>query len=118
MCARRKLGCEQPPVRRHVIDEAIWRFVTETALDLEATRALVADQHRANVAEAAALREQAQRDQATAEARLTRVRRDYQDGRLDAEDWRDQRDELTAELEAAQAKLERLTAGRAPWPVR
>ena len=32
---------------------------------------------------------------------MTRVRRDYQDGRLDADDWNEQRRELHEEMEAA-----------------
>jgi hypothetical protein len=38
----------------------------------------------------------------------SRVRRDYQDGRLDPDDWQEHRQELTAELEAAGAEAERL----------
>jgi hypothetical protein len=36
-----------------------------------------------------------------------RDRRDYQDGRLDADDWREQREQLTGELDAARAESER-----------
>lgn len=45
-----------------------------------------------------------------ARARFDRVRRDYQDGRLDADDWRDQKNQLQDELEAAQSALAALRA--------
>jgi hypothetical protein len=110
ICSGRKTGCEEPLRRRGPIDAGVWRLVSETAVDVEATRTMVAEQHQAERAEAALFREQAQRDRAKADARLTRVRRDYQDAKLDADDWREQRDELTAELDAAQAKLDRFAA--------
>ena len=52
----------------------------------------------------------AQEDPKGLPQRSRRVRRDYQDSKLDADEWRQQRDELTAELEAAQAKLERFAS--------
>src|SRR5215218_8553337 len=42
--------------------------------------------------------------------RLAHVRRDYTDGKLDDEDWRELRDELTAEQQAAAAAADRLKA--------
>jgi hypothetical protein len=39
--------------------------------------------------------------------RLSRVRRDHQDGALDAADWKEQRVELTAELEDGTVAVER-----------
>jgi hypothetical protein len=43
-----------------------------------------------------------------AEERLARVRRDYTDGKLDADDWREFRDELGAERSVARTEAERL----------
>jgi hypothetical protein len=40
--------------------------------------------------------------------RLARVRRDYTDGKIDADDWRSFRDELESEHAAAQAKVRQL----------
>jgi len=45
--------------------------------------------------------------------RLTRVRRHLQDGKLDVDDWKAQRAELTAEHEGARAQVERLNEQRA-----
>jgi hypothetical protein len=54
------------------------------------------------------LHEQAQREARLADERLTRVRRDYADGRLGAADWLEFREELGAERDAARAELDRL----------
>lgn len=112
-CSRRQRegldACDQPSVKREPIDEAIYRFVVDTALDLEATKITITEQNTAKLAGLQALRHQATTDEATAEARLTRVRRDYQDGKLDADDWSEQRAELTEALEAARAQAQRLS---------
>jgi hypothetical protein len=105
--------CSQSPIKRQLIDQAVWEFVTETAVDLEATHRTVAEAHEAKLAETATLSAKAERDAATAEERLARVRRDYQDGKLDADDWSDQRAELTADLEAAEAQAQRFAEQRA-----
>jgi hypothetical protein len=57
-----------------------------------------------------ALRQQSEREARKAEDRLARVRRDYQDGKIEADDWAEQRDQLTTEHQAAQAEVERLSA--------
>jgi hypothetical protein len=51
--------------------------------------------------------EQADRDAATAETKLARVRGHYQAGKIEADDWREQRPQLTAELEAAREAAQR-----------
>ncbi|MBN1530699.1 MAG: recombinase family protein [Thermoleophilaceae bacterium] len=99
--------CPQTPIKRHVIDEPAWAFFEQVGLDLDATRSAITQVHDARREEFRALREQAEREARKAEDRLARVRRDYQDGRLDADDWNDQRDQLTAELEAAHAEAAR-----------
>lgn len=89
--ARRERGlayCDQPPVPRRPIDEAILRFFTDVALDLDATRAAITEAHHARLAEIAALRHQADQEAARAQARLARVRADYADGKIDADEWR------------------------------
>jgi len=47
-------------------------------------------------------------EEAKAHERLRRVRRAFQDGMLDAEDWREQKAELEAEIVASTGKLDRL----------
>jgi hypothetical protein len=90
--------------------QSIWRFVTETALDLDATRRLLAEQPDAKLAELDAHRQHAATDAQRAQDLLTRVHRDYQNGQLTAAEWRELRDELTAELGAATALLRQLDA--------
>ena len=116
VCYRRmRLGmaaCPQAPVRRHAIDTAVWQFFERVALDVDATKQAVTERSTAKLTEIDALREQATLEVGRAQDRLSRVRRDYQDGKLDADDWREQRVELTADLEAAAAHVERLEAQR------
>jgi hypothetical protein len=82
----------------------------QVGLDAEATRASIAQARGRKVAEIRALREQSEREARKAEDRLARVRRDYQDGKIEVDDWAEQRDELVAEHRAAQAEAERLRA--------
>jgi hypothetical protein len=76
--------------------------------DLDATVARVGEAAREALDETNALLAQAERAATQATARIERVKRDYQDGKLDAEDWREQRDSLTAEQAAAEAEVKRL----------
>jgi len=81
------------------------QYFEQVALDVAATREQLALATGRRRAEARALCAQGERELQQAEERLARVRRDYADGLLDAEDWRGFRDELGAEREAAEAKL-------------
>jgi len=101
-------SCAQPPIERAAVDTAVLDYFFNLALDTDATRAeLEAAQGRERV-EVQALRAEAERQRMLADSRLARVRRDYQDGKLEADDWAQQREELTSEAEAAAADLERL----------
>jgi hypothetical protein len=55
-----------------------------------------------------AARKEAEREAARAAERLSRVRRDYQDGRLEADDWQEQRTQLSEERSAAEGDVSRL----------
>jgi hypothetical protein len=83
------------------------------ALDVDATRDLLAKQATQDVAENAALRDQAEREAAKAEAALARVERDYLDGKLSVEKWEHFEAKLTAELEGARAQIEQHDRQRA-----
>ena len=100
--------CDMPHLRRADIDQAVYRYFEQLGLDIEATRRTIADARDRKLAEIRALHEQARREARLADERLARVRRDYADGRLDAEDWREFREELGAEQDAARAELDRL----------
>jgi hypothetical protein len=96
------------PVKRELVDGAVFNYFETVALDVEATKAQLAEAHDRKRSELQALSDQAQAEQQRAQARLAKVRRDYTDDRITAEDWSSFRDELTADLEAANAEVERL----------
>jgi DNA invertase Pin-like site-specific DNA recombinase len=104
-------GCECKAISKPVVDSAVFAFFQQVGLDVESTREQVAGARNRKLAEVRATLEEARKERGRAEDRLARVRRDYTDGKLDAEDWTAFRDELTAELEGASAAVDRL-AGR------
>jgi DNA invertase Pin-like site-specific DNA recombinase len=111
ICERRQhnLGeCACPILPRSVVDSAIYAYFVQVGLDVEATRAQLADARNRKLAELKTLTRQAESERQQAEERLRRVRRDYADGKITAEDWSDFRGELTAELDAAKAQGKRL----------
>jgi hypothetical protein len=101
-------NCDQPPISRELVDAAAFDYFARTALDVDATRQQLADAQGRKLTELAELVAEAEREMQRADDRLVRVRRDYQNGRLDADDWREQRQQLTSEWEGAQAEAERL----------
>lgn len=105
-------SCDQRPVKRELIDTAIWRFFDLVGHSADSTRQAIAATIDAKLAEADALLDQAERDVVKAEERLARVRGDYFDGNLSASDWQEFRDELTGELDAARAQADRHQAQR------
>ncbi len=113
-CARRQRegldACDQPPVKRQPIDEAIWRFVTETALDLEATKRAITEQASGQIAEIGTLRAQAERDVVKVEQARAKIESDYLYGDLPADRYRTLNERLSAEHEAATANVGTLSA--------
>ncbi|MEA2256742.1 MAG: hypothetical protein QOG35_2787, partial [Solirubrobacteraceae bacterium] len=111
-CYRRvRLGpdaCEQEPVKRESVDGAVMDYFASSVLDLEATQRQIASAVEHRLAEIRELHGQAERDERKAEDAIVRVKRDYVDGKLDVTDWQELRSELSADLEAARAKRERL----------
>jgi hypothetical protein len=106
---RKQLGtCDMPVLGREDVDVAALRLFEQGALDYEATRDHVAAQLQATVTDTQAQMERARREAATSAARLDRVRRDYQDGKLDADDWSEQRAQLAGEQAAVVQEAERL----------
>lgn len=101
--------CSMPAaIPREAIDDAALRYFERVGLDLDATREAYAAHAGRRIAELAALRGQAEREEMRATDRLARVRADYMDGAIDAEDWKAMRAELTEHREAASAQLEHL----------
>jgi site-specific DNA recombinase len=110
---RHSLGrdfCDMPHLRRAEIDQAVYRYFEQVALDVEATRQTITNARDCKLAEIRAVHEQAEREARLADERLARIRRDYTDGRITAEDWHEFRGELRAERDAARAEADRLAA--------
>lgn len=111
LCSGRQIaGCEMPIVGRRKIDTAVYRYFESVGLDVAATHEALRQGHDRKLAEITQLAAHADAERQRAIERLARVKRDYQDGHLDAADWSEQRDELTAELRAAKAEAVRLRA--------
>lgn len=100
--------CPAKPIPRAPIDAAVFDYFAKVGLDLETTREQLARALDSQLADVREAREAADRQEQQAAARLERVRRDYQDGKLEAEDWSEQRAQLAQELTAAQASAQRL----------
>jgi hypothetical protein len=116
LCGGRSSGatdCTQPAVQRGPVDGAVLAYFERVGLDVEATRAELAARADHERAELRALSSQADRELAKAHERLERVRRAFQDGVIDPEDWADQRAQLQDELAAAQGDAARLAAREA-----
>lgn len=95
-------------MQREEIDAAVYAYFEKVGLDVEATRAQVDEALERRLSEARVLREAAEAEERRAADALTRIRRDYTEGRLSACEWRDFRDELAEEREAAGAEVTRL----------
>jgi site-specific DNA recombinase len=110
LCNGRQVhGCRMPMVGRLDIDQAVYAYFEQVGLDVAATRQALAEARDRQLAEIRELASEAQRERRRSQERMARVRRDYQDGRLEAADWSEQRAELSAELEAAGAEAARLS---------
>jgi site-specific DNA recombinase len=103
-------ACPMPVVPQELLDGALLDYFASAVIDLEATKVELDRALNSRAEEFAALRSRAENEAVRTQARLARIRRHYQDGRLEPEDWNEQRAQLTAELDAANAEAERLTA--------
>jgi site-specific DNA recombinase len=103
-----KTACPTPVIPRAAVEVAALRLFEKTALDVEATRQLVADQLASKAADAKTLIEQAERQVAERRAALARFDRDYATGDLGAASYERLSGQYTDELAAAEAEAERL----------
>lgn len=99
--------CDQTPIDRRAIDDAILNELLRRFLDLDETRARLQAKRSADVTLAAEAVTQAETEAARASERLARVVRAFQDGHLEAGDYSDQRAGLVEERDAAKAAAER-----------
>jgi hypothetical protein len=101
--------CPMPIVSARLIDDAVLAYFQNVWLDVDATKKKLSTSFTAWTEEAAGYRAEAERELQRARERLERVRRDYQDGKLQAEDWNEQRPGLQEELRAAEAQVEAMS---------
>jgi DNA invertase Pin-like site-specific DNA recombinase len=104
------VACPVTPFRRDAIDSAIYHYFEQVGLDIEATRRQLSEAHDSKLTEVTAYHQRAQADRRTVEDRLARVRRDYLEGKIEAEDWAAFKSDLEADLDGATAKADRLAA--------
>jgi hypothetical protein len=100
-------SCSQPSIRRELIDEPLLAAILDGYIDFAATKRRIEDRASLALSAAREALEHAEREAASAEAKLTRVRGHYQEGRIEPDDWNEQRPQLTAELEASQEAVQR-----------
>jgi hypothetical protein len=100
--------CAQGCVSRAKVDEAVFNYFMEVGVDMEATKAALQEAHDRRLAEVRAALRDAEAEAQKAREAFSRVKRDYTSGKLDADDWREFKPELTSEREAADALMTRL----------
>jgi DNA invertase Pin-like site-specific DNA recombinase len=100
--------CSQQPVPRPEVDTATFAWFERKDLDVDTMRERIEATVKAKVGETQVLREQAEREAQRAAVRLSRVKRDYMDGKLGAEDWAMFREELNTEADAAIGQAQQL----------
>jgi hypothetical protein len=111
LCNGRHSGstnCTAPPIPRDEVDRAVWHYFETVGLDYEAMVREDEERRSLRLAEIASQVEAAEAELRHAEERLERVRRDYLDGRLQAEHWEDFSTQLVPERDAAEAALDQL----------
>ncbi|MGH2963826.1 MAG: recombinase family protein [Solirubrobacterales bacterium] len=100
-------SCSMPNLERRWLDEEVFDKLQGRWLNIEATREQLRETQDRKLAEVRTALADAEAEVARASERLARVKRDYADGKLDADDWREFKKELTAERKAAEAQAER-----------
>jgi site-specific DNA recombinase len=96
--------------RRERIDKPFLAHALDRYIDLEATKQRIADRASAAVEAANAAIAERERELASAEAMLARVRQDYREGCLPADLWAEERSELEPAVEAAKRALDQARA--------
>jgi hypothetical protein len=99
-----------PAIAREDVDRAVWSYFETVALDYDAMVREADERRSLHLAETATQLTGATEELRRAEERIERVRRDYLDGKLAAEQWQDFTRELESERDAAVAAVEQLRA--------
>jgi site-specific DNA recombinase len=100
-------ACEQTPVPRAAVDEAVFGYFEAVVVDMDATRAALAGRLDAEQEHAHVLLAEAEREVQRATETVERVSRDYKRGALSAESYNHLWPEVMEELAAAEAEVER-----------
>jgi hypothetical protein len=110
ICSRRHVyhDCSMASIRREDVDGPLLDYFHESLLDVEATVATVTDAAEARIGEVRTHAASAAREAQVAEERVGRIRRDYIEGRITADEWRDLQAEVEDERTAAHAEAARL----------
>jgi hypothetical protein len=101
---KHKNGCDQPSIRRELVDEPFVANLKQFYIDLEAS------ERRADERDAAAfqsIREalrDAQAESLRLKSRTLEIKGDYMAGRIDAEEWRDLKASLAEAVDVADAR--------------
>jgi site-specific DNA recombinase len=101
-------SCSMRSIARERLESGVVEHFLRTRVDVEDMRTKYAESIERQIAEAVARRAEAQRSEMRAVERLRRVKADYVDGRLEAVDWRELREELEAERVAAAGEAQQL----------
>lgn len=81
--------CDQPSVRRELVDEPWIRALLGHYVDVEATRRRIQERAEATLVAARAALAQAEREEAKAVAAIGCAEREYADGQITSEQWSD-----------------------------
>jgi hypothetical protein len=90
------------------VDGAVFDHFASVGLDVEATRRQLLEAAERQLRDARTLREDAETQAHAAAEAVQRISRDYARGALSAESFEELKPQLVAELEAAEAKADRL----------
>jgi hypothetical protein len=101
-------SCSVTRIPREPVDRGAYTYFEQVGLDVDATRAQLAESRDRKLSEVRALFIQAERAERLASEALTRVKRDYTRGAIAADEWHELRPELIEEHEGAQAEVQRL----------
>lgn len=94
-------SCSQPSIRRELVDGPLFEALLTGYIDIEDTRKRIAERVGNELALASEAHNHAQADALHLETRLLEIERDYLDGRIEPEEWRDLKGKLAVALEAA-----------------
>jgi hypothetical protein len=111
VCSGAKAGlCDGFTVDMEDVDGAVLAYLAEVGIDAEASIRLVAEANAARTAATAAELDSARASLADVDDSLARIKRDYREGKISAEDWQGFKADLEDERKAAAAQVARLEA--------